>query len=338
MNTAVRMASRCTLAVGLTLFAVEIYPNPVAIRGLLCATLVSALPTFRHALMRQRLLLIWLSGGAGMLSEALFRDAPWFLIPFYFAMVSLLFGFACRSRDTASMVIIAYGLSGSLLNKFPDSGDIPIFDGFYRSFWCSIGTLAGSLSFFVFPIPKQPPAVRARPMIFTTRDAIFLGFCSAVALVVGLISVEYLSSPFLVMVTLVWAITLLTTRDKSSLPITFACGVAAVPVGIGFDSLISSSTNNLMFFLTAFLAIVWLINLVKFSSAKLTPIIGWFLIVFLTGGGMNPGPLQSFHATLTNIYSILAGMVVATIVWVVDQTLRSVEAAVERAGEDRVAC
>ena len=83
------MASRSTLAIGLTLLATEIYPNPVAVRGLLCASLVSGLPTFRRGMMRQRFFLLWAAAGIGMLTEILFRDAPWFFIPFYFGLVCL---------------------------------------------------------------------------------------------------------------------------------------------------------------------------------------------------------------------------------------------------------
>jgi hypothetical protein len=333
MNKAVRMASRSTLAIGLTLFATEIYPNPVAVRGLLCASLVSSLPTFRRAMMRQRFLLMWAGAGVGMLSEILFRDAPWFFFPFYFALVCLVFFLGSKSRDTATMVIIAYGLSGSLLNKFPGYGNEPVFDGFFRAFWCSFGLLAGSLSFLIFPVPKAPVTARVRPVNFPVRDCSFLAACAVVSLTVGLIANQYLASPFLVMVTLVWGITLCTQRDKSSLPMTFLLAVASVIVALSFDVLISASTNNLMFFLSAFLGIVWLINWLKFAFASLTSILSFFLIIFLTGGGMSPRPLQTFDLTLTNLYSVLTGMVVATILWAIDLALRSVEKSVEDSGQ-----
>ena len=333
MNKAVRMASRCTLAIGLTLFATEIYPNPVAVRGLLCASLVSGLPTFRRAMMRQRFFLMWAGAGVGMLSEVLFREAPWFFLPFYFGLVCLVFLIGSKSRDTATMVIIAYGLSGSLLNKFPGSGNEPVFDGFYRAFWCSVGLLAGSLSFLIFPVPKAPVTARARPVNFPLRDCFYLGACAVISLLVGLIASQYLASPFLVMVTLVWGITLCTQRDKSALPMTFLMAIAAVIFALSFDVMIGASTNNLMFFLAAFLAIVWLINWLKFSFASLTPILSFFLIIFLTGAGMSPKPLQSFDVTLTNLYSVLSGIVLATVLWVIDQALRSVELAVERSAQ-----
>jgi hypothetical protein len=338
MNKAVRMASRCTLAIGLTLLAVEIYPNPVAVRGLLCASLVSGLPSFRRAMMRQRFLLLWAAGGIGMLTEVLFRDAPWFFVPFYFCLVFLVFFIGSKSRDTATMVIIAYGLSGSLLNKFPGSGNEPVFDGFFRAFWCSFGLLAGSLSFLFFPVPKAPVTARVRPVNFPVRDCIYLGACAVTSLVIGLIANQYLASPFLVMVTLVWGITLCTQRDKSALPTTFLLAVAAVIFALSFDVIISASTNNLMIFLAAFLAIVWFVSWLRFSFASLTQILSFFLIIFLTGAGMNPKPLQSFDTTLTNLYSVLSGIVLATVLWVIDQALRSVELAVERSGRREVAC
>ena len=338
MNKAVCIASRSTLAIGITLFATEIYPNPVAVRGLLCASLVSALPTFRRSLMRQRFLLLWVGGFLGMLSEILFRDAPWFFLPFYFTMVSLLFALGSRSRDSATMIIIAYGLSGSLLNKFPGYGNEPVFDGFFRSFWCSVGLLAASFSFLVFPVPKPPASARVRPVCFPFRDCVYLGACCVSASIVSLIAAEYLASPFFVMVTLVWGITLCTQRDKSALPMTFILAVVAVIFALSFDVIISASTNNLMFFLVAFLAIVWFINWLKVSYASLGPILTFFLIVFMTGSAMSPQPLQTFQVTLTNLYSILSGIVLATVLWVIDQVVRSVELAAERSVQREIAC
>jgi len=338
MNKPVRMALRNTLAVGITLFATEIYPNPVAVRGLLCASLVSALPTFRRSAMRQRFLLMWMAAGIGMLSEVLFRDASWFFIPFYFSLVCLVFYLGSKSRDTATLIIIAYGLSGSLFNKFPGSGNEPVFDGFFRAFWCSVGLLAGVFSFLVFPIPKASVTARARPVNFPVRDCIYLGVCSIVSLIIGVIANQYLSSPFLVMVTLVWGITLCTQRDKSARPMTFVYAVFAVIVAVAFDSVISSSTNNLMVFLSAFLAIVWVINWLRFTFASITPMLSFFLIVFLAGAGMSPQPFQSFNFTLTNLYSVLGGMVVASVLWVIDLVLRSVELAIEESGRKKIAC
>ena len=84
-----------------------------------------------------------------------------------------------------------------------------------------------------------------------------------------------------------------------------------------------------MVFMSAFLAIVWLINWLRVSFAYLS----WFLIIFLTGSAVNAQPDQTFHATLINLYSILTGIVVATILWVIDQCLRSVKVAAEQYGK-----
>jgi hypothetical protein len=341
MNKAVSLACRSTLAVGLTLLATEIYPNSVAVRGLLCASLVSGLPTFRRVLMRQRFLLIWAGAGVGMLSETLFRDAPWFFLPCYFGLLCLLFFIGSKSRDAATMVIIVYGLSGSLDNKFLDSGNEPIFDGLYRALWCSIGLMTASLAFLIFPDPESPaspnPRPISQPVSFPSRDVIFLGFCATVAVSVGVVAVQYVASAFLVMVTLVWSISLCTMKDKSSLPGNFLMGIAGALLAIAFASMISSSTNNVMIFLSAFLAVFWFINWLKVAVPSLAPFLQFFLILFITAGAMSPKPIQSFDATLTNIYSILGGIVLATILWSIDQFLRSVELAVMRIGEKEVA-
>lgn len=338
MNKPVRMAFRNTLAVGITLLATEIYPNPVAVRGLLCASLVSALPTFRRSAMRQRFFLMWMAAGIGMLSEVLFRDAPWFFIPFYFALVCLVFYMGSKSRDTATLIIIAYGLSGSLLNKFPGSGNEPVFDGFFRAFWCSFGLFAGVFSFLVFPIPKAPATARALPVNFSARDCIYLGTCAIVSLIIGVAAAQYLSSPFLVMVTLVWGINLCTIKDKSAMPMTFVFAVLAVMAAVAFDSVISSSTNNLMVFLSAFMVIVWIVNWLRFTFASVTPMLSFFLIVFLAGAGMSPMPFQSFSFTLTNLISVLGGIVVSSVLWGIDQLLRAAELAAEQSWRKKIPC
>lgn len=338
MNKPVRMAFRTTLAVGLTLFATEIYPNAVAVRGLLCASLIAGLPTFRRAMMRQRFILMWAAAAVGMLSEVLFRDAPWFFAPFYFGLVCLVFFIGSKSRDAATMVIIAYGLSGSLLNKFPGSGNEPVFDGFFRAFWCSFGLLAGAFSFLVFPVPKPPASISVRPVSFPVRDCIYLGACAVVSLMVGVLTVEYLSSPFLVMLTLLWGITLMTQTDKSKLPIVFVLVLVAVIVALAFDTIIVASTNNLMIYMSAFLTIVWLVSWLKVSIPSLGLILTNFLVVFMLGGGMSPMPVQSFSTTLTNIYSVLSGIILATVLWVIDQTLRTAETAVEKSAQKKAAC
>jgi len=338
VNEQVRKAFRSTLAVGMTLFAIEIYPNPVAARGLLCASLVACLPTFHRALMRQRFLLLWMAAAVGMLSEVLFRDAPWFFTPFYFALVCLVFFLGSKSRDEATMIIIAYGMSGSLLNQYSGSVNEPVFDGFFRAFWCSFGLLAASFSFIIFPIPKSTRANRVSHVSFPVRDIIYLGACAVISLFVGVLAVQYLSSAFFVMVTLVWGITLCSQRDRSKLPMTFVMGIAGLLLVVIFESIIGASTNNLMIYLSAFLSIVWFINWLRFSNPSLAPILTFFLIIFLTGGGLVPHPLQSFNQTLYILYSVLGGIVMASVLWVIDQTLRSVELAVERAGADRLAC
>jgi hypothetical protein len=138
------------------------------------------------------------------------------------------------------------------------------------------------------------------------------------------------------MVTIVWGITLITQQDKTTMPITFVLAVLAVIASVAFDSIISSSTNSLMFFLSAFLAIVWLVSWLKVSRPSLAPILSFFLIVFMAGAGMTPRPIQSFDATLTNLYSILTGMVLATVLWVIDQVLRFVEVTVERSAQGKI--
>ena len=335
MNKPVRMAFRSSLAVGLSLLTAELlrYPHPV--RAVLCASLVAGLPTFRGSFMRQRFLRVWAGAGIGMIMEAVFRDAPWFFLPAYFLMVSLLFGIGSKSRDAATMLIIAYGLSGSLENQFSDAGSEPIYGGFCRALYCTVGLLAASLSFVVFPVPKPIPGYRVRPVTYPVRDTLFLGLCATLAMCVGLIAKEYLISSFTVLGSLTWGITLCTRRDKSGLPLTFAAGIAGLLAAMAFDSVLSSSTNTLAFYMGAFLAVVWLLNWVKASFPSMAPYLAVFSSILLACMVMVPEPIQSFGTTLRIICSMMSGIVLSTVLWVIDLSLRSVEQWVETAGNAR---
>ena len=330
-----RYAGRITLACGLSMVAAEILRYPHAVRAILCASLVAGLPTFRRSLMRQRFLLVWLAGFVGMGVEALFRDAPWLLLPAYFLLVVMLYRFASKSRDTATMTIVGYGLSGSLDNSFFASLNEPIFGGFYRALYCSVGLTAASIAFFLIPLKKPPAVARIRPVSYPFRDLLFLGVCAITALWVGGVMPQYLTSSFVVLLSLTWGIQLCTIRDKTTLVWNVGISVLALAAASFFDAAVVFSTNNFGVYLIAYLSVIFSMHFLKATFPKFAPRLNLFTIVTSAGILMIPAPIQTIQGILKIQCSMLAGIVVATIVWIIDRSLRGVEASVERSGLGR---
>jgi hypothetical protein len=306
----------------------EILRYPHAVRAILCASLVAGLPTFRRALMRQRFLLVWIAGIVGMTVETLFRDAPWFFIPAYFLLVVLLYRMASKSRDFATMTIVGYGLSGSLDNMFANPANEPIFGGFYRALYCSVGLTAASLAFFLVPVKKPPSAARTRPTAYPLRDLLFLGFCAATAEWVGLLTSQYLASSFVVLMSLTWGVQLCTIRDKTDMAWNFALSCLGLAAAAAFDVAVAFSTNNFAVYLILYLTVIFSMHFTKASLPKMAPRLALFTIVTSAGILMVPAPIQSFQGILRVQFSMLAGILLATALWFLDRSLRSVEAAV----------
>ena len=328
-----RYAARITLACALSMVTAEILRYPHAVRAILSASLVAGLPTFRRALMRQRFLLVWLAGMVGMGVESLFRDAPWLFLPAYFLLVVLLYRFASKSRDAATMTIVGYGLSGSLDNSYFSPVEEPIFGGFYRALYCSVGLTAASIAFFAIPLKKPPAVARIRPVSYPFRDLLFLGVCAITALCVGGIMPQYLSSSFVVLLSLTWGVQLCTIRDKSAMAWNLGISLLALVAATIFDTAVVFSTNNFGIYLTLYLTVIFSMHFTKATFPAIAPRLNLFTIVTSAGILMVPAPIQSIEGVLKIQYSMLAGIAVATIVWAVDRSLRSVELSVERAGE-----
>jgi hypothetical protein len=333
VNIPFRYAGRITLACALAMVTAEVLRYPHAVRAILSASLVAALPTFRRALMRQRFLIVWLGGMVGMGVEALFRDAPWLFLPAYFLLVVLLYRFASKSRDFATMTIVGYGLSGSLDNVFLNSADEPVMGGFYRAIYCTVGLIAASLAFLFIPVKKPPAAAAIRRQAYPLRDLLFLGFCASTAVWVGVLTNEYLSSSFIVLMSLTWGVQLCTIRDKTDMVWNLGISCVALVAAAAFDTLISFSTNNFGVYMFLYLAVIFSMHYTKAALPKFAPRLALFTIVTSAGILMVPAPIQSFAAILKIQYSMLAGIVLATCLWFIDQSLRSVELSVARMGE-----
>lgn len=331
-----RYASRITLACALSMVTAEILRYPHAVRAILSASLVAGLPTFRRALMRQRFLLVWLGGMVGMGVESLFRDAPWLFLPAYFLLVVLLYRVASKSRDVATMTIVGYGLSGSLDNSFHSPVEDPIFGGFYRALYCSVGLTAASIAYFLIPLKKPPAVARVRPVSYPFRDLLFLGVCAITALCVGGMMPQYLSSSFVALLSLTWGVQLCTIRDKKVMAWNMGVSLLAVVAASVFDSVVVFSTNNFGVYMSLYLAVIFSMHFTKATFPAIAPRLNLFTIVTSAGILMVPEPIRSIQGILKVQYSMFAGIAVATIIWIIDRSLRSVEEAVERsAGRHR---
>jgi len=333
VNIPVRYAGRITLACGLAMVTAEILRYPHAVRAILSASLVASLPTFRRALMRQRFLLVWLGGIVGMGAETMFREAAWLFIPTYFTLVVLLYRMASKSRDFATMTIVGYGLSGSLDNMFGGAANEPIFGGFYRAFYCSVGLTAASLAFLFVPVKKPPAAARTRPTAYPLRDLLFLGFCASTAEWFGVLTSQYFTSSFVVLMSLTWGVQLCTIRDKTDMVWNLAISCLGMVVAVAFDVVVSFSTNNFAIYLILYLTVIFSMHFAKASFPKMAPRLALFTIVTSAGLLMVPAPIQSFQGILRIQFSMLAGILLATALWFIDQAMRSIELSVARAAE-----
>ena len=333
MKIPIRYATRVALAVGLSVITAEILAYPHYVRATLCASLVAGLPTFRRALMRQRFLLVWIAGIVGMAVEMLFRDAPWFFLPAYSVLVVLIYRFASKSRDVATMTIVGYGLSGSLDNVFVNSGNDPVFGGFYRALYCSVGLIAATLAFVLIPVRKPPKGTRVAPKTYPLRDLVFLGFCASTAVWVGVLTCQYLSSAFIVLMSLTWGVQLCTIKDKTTMIWNASLGLLGLLAALVFDVVIAFSTNDFGIYLAAFLSLVFCINWVKVKYPAMAPRLAIFAMVTCAGTSMVPAPIQSFAQVLKILLSMFAGLLLATVLWFIDRAMRSAEEAVLRWSE-----
>jgi hypothetical protein len=337
VNIPVRYAARITLACALSMVTAEILRYPHAVRAILCASLVASLPTFRRALMRQRFLLVWLGGIVGMGAETLFRDAVWFFLPAYFLLVVFLFRIASKSRDFATMTIVGYGLSGSLDNMFTDQVNEPIFGGFYRALYCSVGLTAAAIAFLAIPVRKPPASSRIPPKAYPMRDLLFLGFCACTAEWIGVVTSQYFASSFIVLMSLTWGVQLCTIREKSDMVWNLITAFLGLVAAVAFDIVVAFSTNNFGVYMAVYLLIIFSMHFMKASYPKLAPRLALFTVVTSAGILMVPAPIQSYQGVLRVQLSMLAGIAISTVLWFIDRTLRSAEESVVRWGVKREA-
>lgn len=333
MSDAWRPACRMALGVGLALLAILTLKFPHGFRALLSVSLLANLPTFHRSSMRQRFLLVWIGGAMGGVVEALFLDAPWLYVPAYMLLIFATMSLASRSRDAATMTLLVFGLSGSLVSgKTMDSA--PIVGGFFRTLAVTIGIFAAAAAFYIIPLrqgfrPQLPPPVR-----FHARDTFFLGVVGVFCLIGGHIFVPD-NRVFAIMGGVPWGIQLL-SATRSALMTRLAGAVMGSVAAIFTLSILSASTNNAAIFITVISLIMGVIGYLGSSFPEIKPGCAQFAIPFMIPMGLLSGPVQNFHQVFSIIEAMWLGIIIASLLYFLDQWLLSVEKTVEDSGREAV--
>jgi uncharacterized membrane protein YccC len=327
MSRATWIAFRSATAIGLTLLTILVFRPEQPFRSVLAAALTVALPTFRASAMRQRLLLVWATGILGMLLDAFFRDAPWFYLGFIVLIATGLLIVASRSRDLATLTLVAYGLSGSLPGGY-EPQSMPILEGFYRSLNISIGIICSAIAFQIFPLRKPPSHTLAKRINFPVRDTFFIALSGALSIIVVKIFSGPVISTFCVFGALTWSIKLC-TQSRDLLIRDFIGRVLGVLASVAFVIIVCFSTNHPLPYLIAYSGIAWMIVWVSNTYPRHSSVCTSLLILFLATSMMSPKPYESFHMPLRIAFSIFVGMGCATLLWLIDRPLRAVERVAE---------
>jgi hypothetical protein len=304
---------------------------PHSFRAMLAVSLLANLPTFRRSTMRQRLLLVWVAGAMGSFVEALFLDAPWLYVPSYMLLIFATMALASRSRDAATMTLLVYGLSGSLISgRIADSA--PIMGGFYRTLAVTIGVFAAALAFYIIPLRKGYRPQLPEPVNFRSRETFFLGFVGVCCLIVGHTLVKD-NRVFVIMGGVPWAIQLL-SASRPVIKARLTGAVSGSLVAFFTISILSASTNNIAVYLTVICLIMGTIGYLgsRFSSFK--PGCAQFAVSFMIPTGMLPEPMRNFHQPLSIIEAMWIGIIISSLLYFLHQWLLAVEKIVGDSGRE----
>ena len=330
MSDAWRPACRLALAVAFALLAILTLKYPHCFRAMLAVSLLANLPTFRRSSMRQRLLLVWITGAMGSVVEAVFLDAPWLYVPAYLLLIFTTMALASRSRDAATMTLLVYGLSGSLISgKIADSA--PIMGGFYRTLAVTIGICAAAVAFYIIPLRKGFRPQLPVPVNFTGRDTFFLAVVGAVCLVGGHTFVPD-NRVFAIMGGVPWGIQLLSS-PASALRVRLVGAVLGSLVAMFTLSVLSASTNNVAIYMIVVCSIMGAIGYLGSSVPWIKPGCAQFAVCFMIPTGLLPGPMQNFHQLFSILEAMWLGIILASLLYWLHQWLLTVEKAVEGSGQ-----
>ncbi len=329
MSDEFRIAARMATAIALTLFCFFLLHIPNSFRALNTAALLCSTPLFRGGLMKQRFALVWFSGVMGMAIDALFRDAAWFYLPAYILLIYTTMHLASRSRDSATMMLLVFGYSGSVPTSELFVVD-PVIAGFQRTIGVSLGVIIAIIAFQIFPVKKIRLFHRPPPVNFDRRNLLYLAVNGAALLCVGA-AIIHAFATFVVMIGLAWGLGLPTQGVKGN-----ALQLAGLALGscvaLAELTVFSASSNNLVLYIVVISTMVGIVAYLGTRFPEVKPAQGMFIISMLIPNTVDFRPLPSVSVLFPMFASMWLGVLVSSIVFVIFRCAEDMEKAFLRLG------
>ena len=322
MSNQTRIAWRMGAAIALTLFIFFLLHIPNSFRALNTVAMLCGITVFQHGLMKQRLILIWISGVMGMSIDALFRDAAWFYLPAYMLLVYTTMHLASRSRDAATMMLLVFGYSGSVPTSDFFEAD-PIIAGFQRTIGMTIGVLVAIVVFYIFPVKNRAAIHQLEPVRFGRRDLFFLAISAAVLLCVGAGVVKQYGT-FVVMLGLAWAIGL-----PSQTMVVNRLQLGGLALGnctaLTLLTIFSASSNNTAIYIAVIAGIIGTVAYIGAMHPNLKPAQGLFIIGTLVPCTFDFHPVPNVTPLFPMFASMWIGVIVSSLIYILFRSLEGVE-------------
>jgi hypothetical protein len=322
MSDAARIAWRMAVVIAMTLFCFFLLHIPNSFRALNTAAMLCGIPVFQRGMMKQRFILIWISGLMGMAIDSLFREAPWLYLSAYMLMVYTTMRLASRSRDAATMMLLVFGYSGSVPTSDLFGAD-PVIAGFQRTIGVSLGVIMAIIAFFIFPVKARRLIPRPEPARFGQRELLFLAVTGAALLCAGAAIIrEY--GTFVVMLGLAWALGLPTQSMAVNRLQLFGLALGTC-VAIALLTVFSASSNSLAVYIVVISTIVGMAAYLGFRHPALHPAQGLFIIGVLLPNTTLFRPLPNISVLFPMFASMWLGVLVSTIVWIIFRVAEEIE-------------
>ena len=324
MSDAARIAWRMAVAIALTLFCFFLLHIPNSFRALNTAAMLCSIPVFHGGLMKQRMILIWISGLMGMAIDSMFREAPWLYLCAYMVLIYTTMHLASRSRDAATMMILVFGYSGSVPTSDLFGAD-PVIAGFQRTLGVSLGVIIAIIAFQIFPVKKTRLFGRSNPVNFDRRNLLFLAVAGAALLCTGAaMAKEY--GTFVVMLGLAWAMGL-PTQSWAVNRLQLAGLALGTCVALAELTIFSASSNNLAVYIAMISTVVGIAAYLGNRFPKLKPAQGLFIIGSLLPNTTLFRPLPNVTALFPMLAAMWLGVLVSSIIFLVFRATAAVELA-----------
>jgi hypothetical protein len=332
MSDAARIACRMATAIGLTLFCFFLLQIPNSFRALNTVVMLCGIVVFQRGMMKQRLILIWISGFMGMGIDVLFREAPWFYLPAYMVLIYTTMHIASLSRDAATMMLLVFGYSGSVPTSDLFYAD-PIIAGFQRALGVSLGVIMAITAFLIFPVRKKKFFHHPDPVSFGRRDLLFLAVSGAALLCTGATVIKHYGT-FVVMLGLAWALGL-PTQSTAVMRLQLIGLALGNCMALAMLTVFSASSNNPAAYITVIATIIGTAAYLGARYPGLKPAQSLFAIGVLVPISFAFRPLPNVTVLFPLFISMWLGVLVSTIIFLIFRSLEEVEKTVMGWGVSR---